>query len=91
VKNVVRALLAAALGVSVAGCMLPTLAPGAAQVKVTSEPADVKGCSAKGNVRDPNGIYAGMQNQAVGLNANVVFLTSMYTGIAYQCGQTTGP
>jgi hypothetical protein len=71
-----------------AGCV--TAVPGAEKVKITRNPADVSGCAAVGNITaeamnnlDP--LIA--QNQAIGLNANVVFNTGA-GGVAYRCSKT---
>lgn len=79
----------AVLAMLLTGCV--TLAPGAAQVKVTDRPADVEGCKAVGNVRAhhqqyPVDIENSLRNQAVGLGANVIYRTSPSTGVAYRCG-----
>ncbi len=70
------------------GCVTP--APGADQVKITRNPADVSACSAVGNINaeamnnfDPHVA----QNMAVGLNADVVLNTGM-GGVAYHCGKS---
>jgi hypothetical protein len=65
------------------------LAPGADQVKFTSNPADVAGCSPVGNIpanaiNIPDQRLA--QNEAVGLDANIVFNTG-YGGVAYRCSR----
>jgi hypothetical protein len=72
------------------GCAIDsglTLAPGAEQVKITTNPADVTGCTPVGNI-SPDAInnlsHRLAQNQAVGLNADVVFSTG-YGGVAYRC------
>lgn len=77
-----------AMTMLLSGCV--TLAPGAARVKVTDRPADVKGCSAVGNIRVwrrnyPLDVENSLRNQAVGLGGNVVYRTSPSTGIAYRC------
>lgn len=70
------------------GCAV-TPAPGASQVKITNNPADVSACSPVGNINreamsdaDPHV----PQNLAIGLNANVIFNTGA-GGIAYRCGK----
>jgi hypothetical protein len=70
-----------------AGCVTP--APGADQVIITRNPADVSACTAVGNIsaeKMGNLDRHVAQNQAVGLNANVVFDTG-YGGVAYSCGK----
>lgn len=72
------------------GCATVSLAPGAEQVKITSNAPDVKGCQAVGNIGpipaspDTN---AEMRNTALGMGGNVVFLTSVFgiEGVAYHC------
>jgi hypothetical protein len=58
-------------------------------VKITTNPADVSGCSAVGNTpayyANNSAFNANIeQNAAVGLNANVVFDTG-WGGVAYRC------
>jgi hypothetical protein len=62
-------------------------------VKITTNPADVSGCTAVGNLSgaamsnlDP--LIA--QNLADGLNAKVIFRTGA-NGVAYHCGSVTAP
>jgi hypothetical protein len=75
------------------GCIVSgvILAPGADQVKISSNPADVSNCTAVGNI-SPDAIsnldHRVAQNQAVGLNADVVFNTG-YGGVAYRCNNQT--
>jgi hypothetical protein len=80
------------LSLLASGCVA-TLAPGAAQVKMTRNPDDVAGCTAAGNIALASG--GDPRNQAVGLGANVVFdttsavdaaLGNWTSGIAYRCG-----
>jgi hypothetical protein len=78
---------------AILGCAIP-LAPGADQVRITRNAADVEGCTPVGNIdrTDPNSdVHGQMQNQAVGLGGNVVFETSPIlahggTGVVYRCG-----
>jgi hypothetical protein len=77
------------------GCVSVTLAPGADLVKTTHNPADVASCKPVGNVDGaegspqptPNNVLHQLQNKAVGLGGNVVFLTTPFAnqGVAYQC------
>jgi len=67
-----------------------TAVPGAEKVKITRNTADVSGCTPVGNIKaeamnnlDP--LIA--QNQAIGLNAHVVFNTGA-GGVAYRCSKT---
>jgi hypothetical protein len=77
-------------GTILSGCFTP--APGADQVKITKNPADISVCSAVGiisseamNNLDPHVA----QNRAVGLNADVVLNTGN-GGVAYHCGKSAG-
>jgi hypothetical protein len=95
VNCAVRTALLAAMTAMSAGCIV-TLLPGAAQVKVTTNAADVSGCTDVGNVSgiggDIGNIYLRqMQNQAVAMDADTVF-RSGNGGIAYRCkGPTPAP
>ena len=66
-----------------------SLVPGAARVRFTDRAADVTGCRAVGNIRtragNPIAIENDMRNQAVGLDANVIFRTTASSGVAYRC------
>ena len=77
-------------GVSM-GCI--TAAPGAGQVKFTSNPTEVSACTAVGNISademnsfDPHIA----QSVAVGWSANVVLRTKA-GGVAYRCGNAAVP
>ncbi len=88
VNFVVRRALLAALTAMSAGCIV-TLLPGAAQVKVTTNAADISGCTDVGNVAGIGGdigniYFRQMQNQAVAMDADTVF-RSGNGGIAYRC------
>jgi len=87
----IRIVFAVALGVSV-GCT--PLAPGAAQVVVTSDGATVQGCTPLGTVSGATAQIVGfddprkdMQNQALALGGDHLLLTSRFPfkGIAYRC------
>jgi len=87
-----RTLLVAGMTALSTGCIVP-LAPGAAQVKVTTNAAEVSGCTDVGNVNgiggDISNIYLRqMQNQAAAMDADTVF-RSGNGGIAYRCKQST--
>lgn len=85
-------------GGSIAGCVWPgpvPRAPGAEQVKITRNPADVAPCRAVGNLDshiegNTAQIAAQMQNQAVGVGGKAVLDTSVLgtttTGVIYHCG-----
>jgi hypothetical protein len=86
--------IALALCATLSGCV--TLAPGADKVKLTSNAADVKGCVAVGNVKadaqnDPLDVDNTLRNQAVGLNADVVFRTGLGAGVGYRCATGSSP
>jgi hypothetical protein len=92
VNFVVRTALLAAMTAMSAGCIV-TLLPGAAQVKVTTDAADIAGCTDVGNVAgiggDIGNIYLRqMQNQAVAMDADTVFRSGT-GGIAYRCKAPT--
>jgi len=88
-----RALLvsiAIAAGAVTEGCVPP--APGAGQVKITRNPADVSACTAIGSIaadamNDLDPVVAA--NRAVGLNADVVLNTGD-GGVAYRCDRRAG-
>jgi hypothetical protein len=79
----------------VAGCVSVPLAPGAAAVVITRDPAAVSSCSPVGNVAldgqqqrtDPVGQ---IRNQAVGLGGNVVLDTTRSIQEAWGTGPSTG-
>ncbi len=87
---------AALLASSLAACAIPQLqlAPGAAQVRITSTPADVQSCKAVGNIDALK--YSGdetiMRNEVIGDGGDTLLLTltggvNSGMGIAYRCGQ----
>lgn len=61
------------------------MAPGAEDVKITQNPADVARCTPAGNIDfdSMQSLYV-WPNKAVGYNANVV-LRTVGGGIAYRC------
>ena len=69
--------------------------PGSESVRVTSDPADVTGCTAVGNVAVPGEVWTDYQNpdqqalnEVIGLGGNVLFATrvrSPDSGVAYRC------
>jgi hypothetical protein len=83
----------AVIGLGAAGCVTVALAPGAEKVKLTKNASDVVSCKAVGNVKSPmvgyDGINATLQNQALGLGGNTVFVTGpageSIAGVAYSC------
>jgi hypothetical protein len=74
------------------GCVVQsamTLVPGAAEVKITTSVADITGCPAVGYIpfADMNNIDGRVrQNEAVALNANIVYDTGG-GGVAYRCSK----
>jgi len=91
--------LIAALCALAAGCASVKLAPGADEVRLTRNGADVAGCSPIGSVgtsqpmiTDPDA-QRQMQNETLALGGNIVLLTSAFgrSGTAYRCGGTPAP
>jgi hypothetical protein len=81
-KRIALGLVEMCAAAILAGCAVP-LAPGADQVRITRNAADVEACTPVGNIDriDPNSdIHSQMQNQAVGLRGNVVFETTPIFG-----------
>jgi hypothetical protein len=92
-NRILRLATVFALGAANAGCATVALAPGAERVRLTTNAADVTSCKAVGNVKAPSvaafdGV-ATIQNQAVGLGANTIFVTvptsGSEEGVAYNC------
>ena len=86
--------IALVLSAALSGCV--TLAPGAEKVKLTAEANDVKGCVAVGSVKadaknDPMDADNTLRNQALGLNADVVFRTGLGAGAGHRCAGTATP
>jgi hypothetical protein len=87
----IRRILAPAIASLAAGCVTTNLAPGAAQVNITRNAADVAACTAVGNI--PQGLYSSDSagNETVGRSGNTFFVTSenltgaIFSGIAYSC------
>ena len=93
--------LAAALWIALvaSGCVMTTPAPGADQVKITHNAAEVGACTPAGNIRVPrnaDGVVdianaqTQFRNEAVGLGGNVALVTEgalgvPTAGIAYRC------
>jgi hypothetical protein len=83
----------AVIGLGTAGCVTVARAPGAEKVKITKEAGDVASCKAVGNVKSPligyDATNATLQNQALGLGGNTVFVTGAaaesVAGVAYSC------
>jgi hypothetical protein len=74
-----------------AGCVTTALAPGAAQVKIVRNAADVAACTAVGNVLGDVQKGEDVRNSTVGLGGNTIFVTTenvtgtIYNGVAYRC------
>ena len=88
-----RFLAIVVIGLGTAGCVTVALAPGAEKIKITKNASDVASCKAVGNVKSPlvgnEAINATLQNQALGLGGNTVFVTGpvaeSVAGVAYSC------
>jgi hypothetical protein len=87
-----RGTLILLLSATSSGCVIQsqmTLVPGAAQVKITTDVADIADCPAVGYIpfADMNNIDGRVrQNEAVALNANIVYDTGG-GGVAYRCAK----
>jgi hypothetical protein len=73
-----------------ASCVTTALAPGAAQVKIVRNAADVAACTAVGNVVPDAQKLQDARNLTVGLGGNTIFVTSesfgtILNGVAYRC------
>jgi hypothetical protein len=87
------AVIGLGLALGTAGCVNVALAPGAEKVKITKIAGDVASCKAVGSVKSPliglEGSNATMQNQALGLGGNTIFVTGAagesVAGVAYSC------
>jgi hypothetical protein len=79
-------------------CAVTRPAPGAAEIRLTKDAADVANCTAVGNIAVPknNGVVdiasakTQFQNQAIGLGANTGLVTegvlfAPAAGVAYRC------
>lgn len=97
-----RCLLPAPSAIVTISCVqVPPLAPGASQVAITRNPADVAGCKAVGNIDGKDielaldvPVAPQMQNQAIGLGGNRVLDTTVRappTGVVYNCPDFTKP
>jgi hypothetical protein len=83
-----------AIGAIVTGCSTVSLAPGADQVNVTRNAAEVAACASLGSVSPPKVLLTDpdaerqMQNETLDLGGNVLLLTTSLgrSGIAYHCG-----
>ena len=74
-----------------AGCVTTALAPGASQVKIVRNAADVAACTAVGNVLAAVQAGEDARNSTVGLGGNTLFVTTenslgtIFNGVAYRC------
>lgn len=86
--------------IAAAGCATVVAAPGADQVRLTQNPADVAGCTAAGNINLPpndQGLNAAVnfRNLVVGFGGNTGLITQAVLsseplqGIAYRCPSET--
>jgi hypothetical protein len=87
-KIIFRCLDVVAIVTTVCSCapLPPVLAPGADQVRITKNPADVAGCKAVGNVSIGPRDYlmsseAYLRNRVVGLDGNTLFLVISTEGV----------
>jgi hypothetical protein len=82
-KQIIRGCAIISMGTVLAACVATpiTLAPGADQVRITKDSADVASCTAVGNVDahqyplDHSNAMRQMQNETTGLGGNTLFLT----------------
>ena len=73
-----------------AGCNTVTLAPGAAQVKISRNAADVAACIAVGNAPPGQNMPDDLRNFAIGLGGNTIFVTRenlniILDAVIYRC------
>ena len=96
-KTVLRFAACIAFGAATAGCATVALAPGAEQVRITKNAADVASCMAVGNVRQPPDQNVDMRNLTVGVGGDTLFVTEsqlrlggsdyIMAGVAYRCSK----
>jgi len=72
------------------GCVTTALAPGAIDVRIVRNAADVASCTTAGNVRQPPDQNVDMRNLTVGVGGNTLFVTEEIfgiatAGVAYRC------
>ena len=90
-KQIPQSVLGVAICALASGCVTVVPAPGADQVQLIRNPADVAKCTAVGNVDWQRGT-ANVRNLTVGLGGNAIFPTmeqgrTVVTGVAYRCPQ----
>jgi hypothetical protein len=91
-KHIPQSLFGVAICALASGCVTFTPAPGADQVRLMRNPADVAKCTAVGNVAWDREKPDDVRNLTVGLGGNAIFVTSeqngfVVTGVAYRCPQ----
>lgn len=82
-----------------AGCATVSLTPGAEQINVTGNGADVAACASLGPVATPQLMLTDpdaerhMRNETLALGGNTLLVTTALgrTGIAYRCGDARAP
>jgi hypothetical protein len=94
-QSVLIAVTFVTLGVACAFAYKVDLAPGADQVRLTTNPSDVATCKPVGNLRvppdtPPSDLTPIFRNQVIGLGGNAGFVTVgrinfPLDGVAYQC------
>jgi hypothetical protein len=97
-RVILRGLLVVMVGAAMVACESIPLAPGADQVRLTRNPADVSSCKPVGNVSGEcssgshqlQAIEPLLRNHTVGLGGNTVFVTVdslgiACEGVAYHC------
>jgi hypothetical protein len=78
------------LAATLAACAGVTPAPGSAEVRMTTVPADVQSCKAVGNVGLERGNLeweAMLRNKTVGYGGDTLLMTEPLVGIAYRCAK----
>ena len=95
VSRMFGGLIACSFIIAAMGCVTVVMAPGADQVRLTSDAASVSGCTPVGNIAPlPNEsasrARAVFRNRVVGLGGNAGFITKRILnepieGIAYRC------
>ena len=96
VSRVFGGLIACSFIIAAMGCVTVVMAPGADQVRLTSDAASVSGCTPVGNIapllneQTVSMARAVFRNRVVGLGGNAGFITKRILnapieGIAYRC------
>jgi len=95
-QRLLRGILTICCCIEMASCATMVPAPGATEVRLTRNPAEVAGCTPVGNINLPpreQGSYAAFnfRNRVVGYDGNTGFITvsdlasDPIDGIAYRC------